>query len=127
MSSRVNKIYSEPALRRDNAFKNVIMRRVMEIRVEKQKPKFNDLLKMFEGKDLTNPKDKEALKKKMIALYEKQDASQENSQYTTMMQYFDRIEKVYNFQLAALSKIDKRISKIQRRKQSILKAGSTLK
>lgn len=46
------KIYSEAALKRDNAFKNAIMRRVIEIRLEKQKPKLSDLLKMFEGKSM---------------------------------------------------------------------------
>lgn len=109
-----DKIYSEEALKRDNAFKNAIMRRVLEIRLEKLKPKFSDLLKMFEGKDLSNPKDKEALKRKIYAMYEEQEGKEENSKYTKLMDFFDRIHKVLSYQLSALAKIDKRVTQLQR-------------
>jgi len=84
------------------------MRRVIEIRLEKQKPKLNDLLKMFKGKD------KKALKSKMISLYEEQENVEENLKYTKLMSLFDRIFKVLSFQLSALGKIDKRMTKLQR-------------
>lgn len=96
-----DKIFSEAALKRDNAFKNAIMRRIIEIRLEKQKPKLSDLLKMFEGKDLSNPKDKEALKKKLYALYEEGDDKDKNSKYYVLMTLFERINKVLSFQHAA--------------------------
>ena len=118
-----DKIYSEAALKRDNAFKNAIMRRVIEIRLEKQKPKLSDLLKMFEGKDLSNPKDKLALKKKLYDLYEEQDDKDKNSKYYILMTLFERINKVLSYQQAAFSKIDKRITKLQKdmsRRNSIL-------
>lgn len=108
-----DKIYSEQALKRDNAFKNAIMRRVIEIRVEKQKPKLSDLLKMFEGKDLSNPKEKEALKKKIYDLYENQEQDQ-NSIYYILNDLFERINKVLSHQQAAFNKIDKRITKLQK-------------
>lgn len=106
------KCYSPDALRRDNIFKNAIMRRVLEIRIEKSKPKLSDLLKMFEGKDLSNPKEKEELRKKMIALYEEQD--KEDMKYTKLMISFDRICNVFTYQLAAIEKIDKRITQLQK-------------
>jgi CRP-like cAMP-binding protein len=105
-----DKIYSEDALKRDNAFKNAIMRRVIEIRFEKQKPKLSDLLKMFKGKD------KEELRKKMFVLYERQENDGENSKYTILMTLFDRVHKVLGSQLSALANIDKRITRLQRLK-----------
>ena len=109
------KIYTADALKRDNAFKNAIMRRILEIRLEKQKPKLSDLLKMFKGKDLSNPKDKEALRKKMMELYEEQDnVAKEDVKYTKLMSSFDRICNVFNHQLSAIMKIDKRITQLQK-------------
>ena len=82
----------------------------IEIRYEKQKPKLSDLLKMFEGKDLSNPKDREALKKKILALYEENDEdSKDEFKYS-----FDRILKIFNHQLAAIVKIDKRITQLKK-------------
>lgn len=104
------KIYSEDALKRDNAFKNAIMRRVVEIRFEKQKPKLSDILKMFRGKD------KEVIRKKMFALYERQEKDEENSKYTVLMSLFDRVHKVLGSQLSALASIDRRITHLQRLK-----------
>ena len=108
------KLFTEAALKRDNAFKNAIMRRVIEIRLEKQKPKLSDLLKMFEGKDLSNPKDKLALKKKLYDLYEEDDGKDKNSKYYVLMTLFERINKVLSYQQAAFSKIDRRITQLQR-------------
>jgi CRP-like cAMP-binding protein len=108
-----NNIYSEVALKRDNAFKNAIMRRIIEIRMEKLKPKLSDLLKMFEGKDLSNPKEKEALKKRIYDLYETTD-DDKNSNYYILNDLFERINKVLSHQQAAFNKIDKRITKLQK-------------
>ena len=93
------------------------MRRILEIRLERQKPKLNDLLKMFEGRDLNDPKDKEALRKKMLSLYEEQEGkNEENHKYIKLMDCFDRINKVLGYQLTALNKIDKRINNLINRK-----------
>jgi hypothetical protein len=59
--------------RRENIFKNVIMRRIDEIRQVKKKPKFTDLLKQMKGRDLTDPKNKADFKKKVLALYDDEE------------------------------------------------------
>jgi hypothetical protein len=59
--------------RRENTFKNVIMRRIIEIRQIKRKPKLTDMLKMMKGKDLSDPKVKEDFKRRLLALYDGSD------------------------------------------------------
>jgi hypothetical protein len=46
------------------------MRRIIEIRVLKKKPKLNDILKMIKDKDMTNPKVRDDIKRKILALYD---------------------------------------------------------
>ena len=57
------------------------MRRIIEIRTDKKKPKLKDLLKMFEGKDLSNPKEKEALRRKILSLYSENKNEEEDIKY----------------------------------------------
>lgn len=54
----------------ENLFKNVIMRRLIEIRNDKKKPKFRDIFKMFKGKDISKPDVKDQIRKRIVALYE---------------------------------------------------------
>jgi hypothetical protein len=63
-------IRQEGVWRRENIFKNVIMRRINEIRLVKKKPKFTDMLRNMKGKDLSDPKVKADFKKRMLALYD---------------------------------------------------------
>lgn len=49
------------------------MRRIIEIRMIKKKPKLTDLLKMMKGKDLTDPKVKADFKNKILALYDESE------------------------------------------------------
>ena len=52
-----------------NVLKNVVFRRIIEIREVKKQPRLNDLLNMF--KDIkNNPKEREALLKKLTFLYD---------------------------------------------------------
>ena len=52
-----------------NILKNLVFRRIIEIREIKKQPKLSDLLGMF--KDIkNNPKEREALIKKLIFLYD---------------------------------------------------------
>lgn len=60
----------EGVWKRENIFKNVIMRRINEIRMIKKKPKLTDMLKMMKDKDLSDPKVKEDFKRRLLALYD---------------------------------------------------------
>ena len=79
--------------RRENIFKNVIMRRIIEIRVLKKKPRLGDILKMIKGKDLSNPKVKEDFKRKIFALYDENPHEHhvEDPKYERLMSNFDRM------------------------------------
>ena len=79
--------------RRENIFKNVIMRRIIEIRMIKKKPKLNDLLKMMKGRDLSDPKVKADFKRKILALYDEDHHGppEEDAKYDKLMANFDRV------------------------------------
>lgn len=49
------------------------MRRVIEIRLIKRKPKLTDMLKMMKGKDLSDPKVKAEFKRRILALYDENE------------------------------------------------------
>jgi hypothetical protein len=49
------------------------MRRINEIRMVKKKPRLTDILKTMKGKDITDPKAKEDLKKRILALYDNEE------------------------------------------------------
>lgn len=49
------------------------MRRVIEIRIIKKKPKLTDVLKMMKGKNLSDPKVKEDFKRRLFALYDEEE------------------------------------------------------
>jgi hypothetical protein len=86
-------VKQEGVWRRENIFKNVIMRRINEIRLVKKKPKFSDMLKSMKGKDLSDPKVKADFKKRMLALYddEVEEAPEQDMKYEKLMSSFDRI------------------------------------
>jgi hypothetical protein len=46
------------------------MRRIIEIRIIKKKPRLTDILRIMKTKDLSNPKTKEDFKRKILALYD---------------------------------------------------------
>ena len=72
------------------------MRRIIEIRMIKKKPKLTDLLRMMKGKDLSDPKVKNDFKRKILALYDEsgQNEPEEDLKYDKLMANFDRIQKV---------------------------------
>lgn len=51
------------------------MRRIIEIRILKKKPRLNNILKMLKGKDLKDPKVKEDFKRKILALYDEETSN----------------------------------------------------
>ena len=57
-------------LARRNIIKNIVIRRIIEIRIHKRKPKLNDILKLMKQRDLTNPKARDEFKKRFLALYD---------------------------------------------------------
>jgi hypothetical protein len=72
------------------------MRRIIEIRIIKKKPRLTDILRIMKTKDLSNPKTKEDFKRKILALYD-DDVKPEPEQdvkYEKLMSNFDRMQKV---------------------------------
>mmetsp|Transcript_3429 Transcript_3429/g.2416 ORF Transcript_3429/g.2416 Transcript_3429/m.2416 type:complete len:95 (+) Transcript_3429:433-717(+) len=81
-------------LNRENILKNVVMRRIIEVRIQKKKPKLSDVLKIMKQKDLTNPKVREDFKKKFLALYDPESSKNmkvEDVKYDKLKNTFDRI------------------------------------
>jgi len=109
---------------RENIFKNVIMRRVIEIRQQKMKPKLGDILKLFRGslkgksvKD--DPKAKEELRNKLIALYDdsQADHQEDDVKYNRLMSNFDRIQKVLSAQQITLDHLVKKVTQLHKRRE----------
>ena len=69
------------------------MRRLIEIRIQKKKPKLSDILKLMKQRNLTNPKVRDDFKKRFLALYEDDNKHQkiEDPKYEKLKQTFDRI------------------------------------
>lgn len=64
------KVKNEDTLKRENIMKNFVMRRLVEIRIQKKKPKLSDVLKLMKQRDLSNPKVRDDFKRRFLALYE---------------------------------------------------------
>ena len=114
-----NNEIQEGIWRRENIFKNVIMRRIIEIRMIKKKPKLNDILKMMKGKDLSDPKVKADFKRKIFALYDEneQQKGEEDAKYDKLMANFDRVQKVLSAQQMALDNLEKKVTVLQKRRE----------
>ena len=59
--------------------KNFVMRRLIDIRIQKRKPKLSDIMKLTRALDMSNPKVKEDFKKRFLALYEGDDNKNEDT------------------------------------------------
>ena len=64
------KVKSEDVLKRESIMKNFVMRRLIEIRIQKKKPKLSDVMKLMKQRDLSNPKVRDDFKRRFLALYE---------------------------------------------------------
>ena len=98
--------------------KNVVFRRIIEIREIKKQPKLSDLLAMF--KDIeTNPKAREHLIQKLTFIYNTNKNGFEEKQdikYERLMSSFDRIRKVLQVQGDAFDTIENKMSKLLKRR-----------
>ena len=67
---------------------------------------------MFKGKDLSNPKVKEDVKKRLLALYDESEAvpNETDLKYEKLMSNFDRIQKVLSAQQMALDNLEKKVT-----------------
>lgn len=66
-------------MKRENFMKNFVMRRLIDIRIQKRKPKLSDIMKLTRALDMSNPKVKEDFKKRFLALYEGDDNKNEDT------------------------------------------------
>ena len=80
--------------RRENRFKNVVMRIVIDIRDRKKKPKLSDFLKVYRTKK-SEPTAKVEFQRKFLLLYAGEEAveSKEDKKFDKLMGYFDRCQK----------------------------------
>jgi len=88
---------SEDAIKRQIILKNVVFRRIIEIRILKRKPKLSDILKLMKMRDMTNPKVREEFKRKLLNLYDENNnkhEKMEDKNYDRLMSNFDRLNKV---------------------------------
>ena len=81
-----NSRHQEGRKERENILKNVVFSIIIEIRLEKKKPKLPDILKVFQGKN--SPEDKELIIQKLKLLYSGSTAlvdEKEDMKYQTLM------------------------------------------
>lgn len=108
-------------MQRQNIFKNVVFRRIIEVRMMKKKPKLSDIMKLMKQKDLSNPKTREDFKKKILSLYDdesqKKNDRVEDPKYDKLMSNFDRIQKVVNAQQVALDSLEKKVTVLYKRRE----------
>lgn len=78
---------------RENIFKNLVMRRIIEIRIIKKKPRLTDILRIMKTKDLSNPKTRDDFKNKILALYDEtvKPEAEQDVKYEKLMSNFDRM------------------------------------
>jgi len=111
---------------RRNILKNVVFRRIIEIREIKKQPKLSGLLAMF--KDIrTNPEAREKLIQKLTFLYDTNKAgfvAKQDIKYERLMSSFDRIRKILQVQGDAFDSIDIKMTKLLKRRQEREKLGA---
>lgn len=93
---------------RRNILKNVVFRRILEIRAIMAKPKLSTILKLFAEEDSEAGKDK--IIRKLHKIYGK--GTQKNDldfKYERLMLSYDRIQKVLDFQMMTIDEMMKRV------------------
>ena len=76
-----------------NTLKNVVMNRIVEIRIESNKPKLSDFIKLHKAQ---NGISKEFLLNKLTVLYSnKHNAIEEDKKFDELNGFFDRMKKVF--------------------------------
>ncbi len=101
-------------LERRTFFKNLVFRRILEIREIKSKPKLHEFLSIFRK----NSKAKDQLLKKLEVLYSAQNQKKNwiDIKYERLKNSFDRIVKVSMVHSEGLDAAEKKISKLLRRR-----------
>ena len=95
------------------------MRRIIEIRLFKKRPKLSDIMKIMKRRDMTDPKVKEEFKRKILSLYDETSKNHDvdDPKYDKLMSNFDRLQKVLNAQHVALETLEKKVSVLQKRRE----------
>ena len=97
---------------RRNILKNIVFRRIIEIREIKKKPKLSQILEYFNKQGNKNNKDR--LVNKLKLLYKRKDNHpkqhfNQDPKYEKLMSSFDRIQKVLGVQQLTLEQLDKKM------------------
>ena len=110
-------------LRRRNIFKNIVFRRLSEVRERRKKPKLKEVkaacLARFGALDA-----KDVMKRTLVQLYKKSGdvlmrvkMDGEDIKYDRLMSAFDRVQKVLDLQQVTFEQLDQKVSKLQKRRQ----------
>ena len=71
--------------------KNVVYNIIIQVKAEKAKPKLQDILKIFKGKD----KEFVANKLRLVYSKEEQGGSKGDPKYELLTSYFERLRKIF--------------------------------
>mmetsp|Transcript_8905 Transcript_8905/g.7898 ORF Transcript_8905/g.7898 Transcript_8905/m.7898 type:complete len:235 (+) Transcript_8905:45-749(+) len=109
------------AILRENIFKNVVMRRLYEIREQKSKPK---LLQQLDTKNISDWKARIQIKRKIKELKEraKQDPTKDDvsTKFNRLITNLERTLKVLTYENIALNNIETKLMKLSKTEQEVL-------
>ena len=96
-----------------NINKNIVMRRIIEIKREKAKPGLKEAIQLtIRRKQEQDEKLRRRLKKKVMAMYEKeisQNLNVEDQQFTKIILQIDRLHKILAAQSSQIVQLEKKI------------------
>jgi hypothetical protein len=107
------------AQRLENCLKNVVIRRITEIRVEKAKPSLKDMISMYMKKK--GEKDERArirIKEQVLQIYEKKTFEQfeENDpNFNKIIVHIERVLKITTAQTLAIDSLERKILNLSKR------------
>lgn len=112
-------------LYRRNKLKNVVFRRIVEIRDYKKKPKLHEVIETYTKQFGNIENSKDFIAEKIRQLYEKDDAHEEvgrpvhveSVKYEKIMSSFDRITKVLTTNDETMNALNRNMAKLLRRRQ----------
>ena len=103
-NQKMTKEKQQLAWKLQNIQKNIVLKRVFEIQLEKAKPGLKEAIQIsLKQKAIRDAKIRKKLKKKVMELYEKEIAhnlSEEDKQFTRIVLQIDRLHKILSSQAA---------------------------
>jgi len=107
-------------LKLENLFKNIVMRRITEIRIEKAKPSLKDMVEQYMVKKAE--KDERArirIKEQVLEIYEQKTFEQfeENDPaFNRIVTHIERVLKLTTAQTLAIDSLERKILNLSKRK-----------